>query len=103
MPEQTNPSEETHRRRPQVSTVVGVGQILSMILGFGAVIYALGQKGEQLDRARQDMHALSDAVADLASAQAASAVADARDKSAIEDMKRRLDAVERAIEAMRSR
>ena len=86
-----------------MATVVGVGQILSMVLGFGAVIYSLGQKGEQLDRARQDMHALSDAVADLASAQASAAVADARDKGAIEDIKRRLDLLERAIEAMRSR
>jgi len=103
MPEESKPSDETHRRRPQVATVVGVGQILSMVLGFGAVIYSLGQKGEQLDRARQDMHALSDAVADLASAQASSAVADARDKGAIEDIKRRLDGIERAIEAMRSR
>ncbi len=67
------------------------------------VIYALGQKGEQLDRARADMHALSDAVADLASAQASAAVADAKDKSSIEDIKRRLDALERVIEALRVR
>jgi hypothetical protein len=83
--------------------VVGIGQILAMMLGFSAVVYALGEKGAQLDRARADMQALSDAVADLAAAQASAAVADARDKSSIEDMKRRLDALERVIEAMRNR
>lgn len=103
MSEERTTADNAPRRRPQVATVVGVGQILSMVLGFGAVIYSLGQKGEQLDRARQDMHALSDAVADLASAQASAAVADARDNGAIEDIKRRLDLIERTIEAMRSR
>jgi hypothetical protein len=96
-------AEEKERRRTQIATVVGIGQILAMMLGFGSVIYALGQKGEQLDRARADMHALSDAVADLASAQASAAVADAKDKSSIEDIKRRLDALERVIEALRVR
>jgi hypothetical protein len=90
------PEKEDNRRRT-TAAVIGIGQILSMLIGFSAVIYSLGVKGEQLDRARADMHALSDAVADLASANASAAVADARDKSAIEDIKRRLDAIERRV------
>lgn len=103
MDERANASQEQHRKRPQVATMVGVGQIVSMLIGFGAVIYSLGQKGEQLDRARDDMNALSVAVSDLASAQASAAVADAKDKSAIEDIKRRLDAIERRMEQLHGR
>lgn len=89
--------QEQHSKR-NMATAIGIGQIVAMLLGFGSVIYSLGVKGEQLDRARADMASLSGAVADLASAQASAAVADAKDKTALEDVKRRLDAVERRMD-----
>jgi hypothetical protein len=96
--EGTTMADSQDKRPRSVSTMVGIGQIVSMLLGFGAVIYSLGVKGEQLERARADMEALSRVVTDLAGAQASSAIADAKDKSAIEDIKRRIDALERRMD-----
>jgi hypothetical protein len=96
-------AETEDKRRKTITAAIGIGQILSMIVGFGGVIYSLGVKGEQLERARADMHALSNTVTDLASAQASAAVADAKDKSAVEDIKRRLDSIERRMEQLHGR
>jgi hypothetical protein len=99
MDETQQKPEQHDRRSPRpVATMVGIGQIVSMVIGFGAVIYSLGVKGEQLDRARADMEALSVAVADLASAQASTAISAAAERSAIEEIRRRIEALERRMD-----
>ena len=70
-----------------------------MVVGFCAVLYAMGEKGAQLEQATRDMDKLSQTVKEIASVQAAAAVADAYNRTSIEELRRRLDAVERRLES----
>lgn len=85
--------------KPRISltTILVVGQIAVMVVGFGGMIYALGGKAEQMETNRRDLDRLADTTADLARTQASSAVVDATQQRSLEDIQRRLDAIERRI------
>ena len=85
--------------KPRISltTILVVGQIAVMVIGFGGMIYALGGKAEQMETNRRDLDRLADTTADLARTQASSAVVDATQQRSLEDIQRRLDAIERRI------
>jgi len=90
-------------RRVRVSTIVGLGQILAMLIGFGSVIYTLGVKGEQLDAARREVENLTATVRAISEVQAAAAVADATNRASIEELRRRIEALERRMDAFHPR
>jgi len=92
-------ASDTQRNRISIGTIVGACQVLSMVVGFCAVLYAMGEKGAQLEQATRDMDKLSQTVKEIASVQAAAAVADAYNRTSIEELRRRLDAVERRLES----
>jgi hypothetical protein len=78
-----------------LTTLLIVGQIAVMIVGFGGMIYAIGGKVAELESSRRDLGKLADTVADLAKAQASSAVIDALHTKSLEEIQRRLDLIER--------
>ena len=92
--------DRDQKTRITLASIIAAGQILAMIVGFGSVIYAMGERGGQLDRATHDMEKLGQTVREVASVQAAAAVADASNKASIEELRRRMDAVERRLESM---
>lgn len=83
-----------------MSTMIGVGQIIAMVVGFGSVIYTLGVKGEQLDTARREVERLASTLASVSEVQAAAAVADATNRASIEELRRRAEALERRLDAL---
>ena len=83
--------------RNVLSTAIGLGQIATMVIGFGAVIYSLGAKSEQIETERTDIDKLASTVGDLARAQASAAVTDATHGKTLEDILRRLDSIERTL------
>lgn len=85
-------------RKPHPTTILGWLQLASMVVGFGGVIYALGEKGAQLEAATRDMDKLATTVHDLAKAANSGSVADATHFRALEEIQRRLDAIERRVE-----
>lgn len=83
--------------RTNLSTVVGVGQIATMVVGFAGLIYAMGVKSASIDEARTDIDKLGAVVNDLARAQASAAVADATHTKTLEEIQRRLGNLENRI------
>lgn len=81
----------TERGRQQVALFANWFQIATMVVGFGSVVFALGQRGEQLEAARRAMEKMT-ATVDLLARE------DAAKSKALEDIQRRLDAIERRIE-----
>jgi hypothetical protein len=92
MPEEKPP-------RISLTTILIVGQIAVMVCGFGGMVYALGGKAEQISMSQRDIGKLAEAASDLARTQASAAVVDAVHNKTIEDIQRRLDAIERRTEA----
>lgn len=78
------------------TNVVGILQILTMLIGIAALLFAFGSKTEQLNQNRTDIEKLAVAVNDLARAQASSAVVDAMHNKTLEDIQRRLENLERS-------
>lgn len=79
------------------NNILGILQILTMLIGIAAVLFAFGSKTEQLNRAQTDIDKLAVVVNDLARAQASAAVADAMHSKTLEDIQRRLESLERSI------
>ena len=77
--------------------VVGILQIVTMLVGIAALLFAFGGKTEQLNQTRTDLDKLAVVVNDLARAQASTAVADALHTKTLEDIQRRLENLERTI------
>lgn len=94
---------EDDKPKVRMSTMIGIGQIIAMLIGFGSVIYTLGVKGEQLDAARKEVERLAATLATVSEVQSASAVADATNRALIEEMRRRLEALERRVETLGAR
>lgn len=75
--------------------LVGIFQIVTMLIGIATLLFAFGGKTEQLNGVRTDLDKLGVVVNDLAKAQASAAVADAVHSRTLEDIQRRLSALER--------
>jgi len=82
-------------KRSGLTTVIGIGQIATMIVGFSTLVYSFGLKSASLNEARTDIDKLAATVNDLARAQASAAVTDATHARTLEDIQRRLDMIER--------
>lgn len=78
----------------QVRTAASVFQIVATVIGFATLTYALGQKSEQLVQAEKSIAQLAQTINDLARAQTAAAISDARQSQTLEDIQRRLVALE---------
>ena len=91
-------SEDQARRAEiigsQVRTAASVFQIVATVIGFATLTYALGQKSEQLVNAEKSIAQLAQTINDLARAQTAAAISDARQAQTLEDIQRRLVALE---------
>lgn len=77
------------------SRAIGVGQLVTMLIGIATILMVFGVKSEQLNAARSDIDRLADVVSDLARTQASASVADAKHQQTFEEILRRLDALER--------
>lgn len=78
------------------TSVIGILQIVTMLVGIATLLFAFGSKTEQLNQNRTDIEKLAVAVNDLARAQASSAVVDAMHNKTLEDIQRRLENLERS-------
>lgn len=78
------------------TNVIGILQIITMLVGIAALLFAFGSKTEQLNQNRTDIDKLAVAVNDLARAQASAAVVDALHNKTLEDIQRRLENLERS-------
>lgn len=82
-------------QEPKSINLVGIFQIVTMLIGIATLLFAFGGKTEQLNGVRTDLDKLGVVVNDLAKAQASAAVADAVHSRTLEDIQRRLSALER--------
>ncbi len=80
--------------KTKLANAIGITQLATMLVGFAALIYSLGEKSTELRMARGDLDKLAETVNDLARAQASGAVNDASHARALEDIQRRLGAIE---------
>jgi len=87
----------TDERKSNIGVAVSVAHLLVTVIGIGTVLVTFGEKNAQLSDNRSDIDKLASVVNDLARAQASAAVADAIHTRALEDIQRRLEAIERNI------
>lgn len=87
----------TAERKSSLASAVQIGQLATSIVGFSALVFAMGLKSQSLEEARTDIDKLGIVVNDLAKAQASAAVTDASHAKTLEEIQRRLDTVERRI------
>ena len=92
-----DPAKRAELIGAQVRTAASVFQIVATIVGFATLTYALGQKSEQLAQAEKSIAQLAQTINDLARAQTAAAISDARQAQTLEDIQRRLVALEGRI------
>lgn len=78
----------------RIRTVASLFQITVSVVGFASLTYAFGAKGEQLATAQANIDTLAETINDLAKTQASSAIADARQSQALEEIQRRLSSIE---------
>jgi len=87
----------TDQRKSTIGVAVSVAHLLVTVIGLGTILVTFGEKNAQLSENRSDIDKLASVVNDLARAQASAAVADAIHTRALEDIQRRLEAIERNI------
>ena len=90
-------TDQTPASKPTLMTGVQVGQLATMIAGFAGMVFALGIKSADINAQGRDIEKLAAVVSDLAKAQASAAVTDAVHARTLEDIQRRLEAIERTI------
>jgi len=91
--EETNTTASRKHNRP-LSLLVGVAQLATMAVGFGAMAYSMGEKSQQITAAQRDIDTLAVIVNDLARTQVTVAVSSATTTATLEEIKRRLTMLE---------
>lgn len=84
-------------KKNTLSVSVAVAHLIVTAVGIGTILVTFGEKNAQLSDNRNDIDKLAVVVNDLAKAQASAAVADALHTRTLEDIQRRLEAIERNI------
>lgn len=80
-----------------MSNVIQVLQLVALIIGVGGMFTFIGKRDQQLTQVSTDLDKLVAAVNDLAKAQASTAISDAMQSRALEDIQRRINNLERSI------
>lgn len=80
-----------------MSQVVQVLQLLALVIGVAGMFTFIGKRDQQLTQVSTDLDKLAGAVNDLAKTQANTALNDAMQSSQLEDIKRRLNDLERTM------
>lgn len=80
-----------------MSNVIQALQLVALIIGFGGMFTFIGKRDQQLTQVSTDLDKLVTAVNDLAKAQASTAISDAMQGRALEDIQRRINNLERSI------
>lgn len=80
-----------------MSNVIQVLQLVALIIGVGGMFTFIGKRDQQLTEVSTDLDKLVAAVNDLAKAQASTAISDAMQSRALEDIQRRINNLERSI------
>jgi hydroxymethylglutaryl-CoA reductase len=84
-------------KKNNLSVSVAVAHLIVTAVGIGTILVTFGEKNAQLSDNRNDIDKLAVVVNDLAKAQASAAVADALHTRTLEDIQRRLEAIERNV------
>jgi hydroxymethylglutaryl-CoA reductase len=84
-------------KKNTLSVSVAVAHLIVTAVGIGTILVTFGEKNAQLSDNRNDIDKLAVVVNDLAKAQASAAVADALHTRTLEDIQRRLEAIERNV------
>lgn len=87
----------SEQSRGNMSNVIQVLQLVALIIGVGGMFTFIGKRDQQLTEVSTDLDKLVAAVNDLAKAQASTAISDAMQSRALEDIQRRINNLERSI------
>ena len=91
-----NPRAMSEPSRSNMSNVIQVLQLVALMLGVLGLFTFVGKRDQQLTQVSTDLDKLVGAVNDLAKAQASTAISDAMQERALEDIQRRLNNLERS-------
>jgi hypothetical protein len=92
-----NRSAMSEPAKGTMSQVVQVLQLLALVIGVAGMFTFIGKRDQQLTQVSTDLDKLAGAVNDLAKTQANTALNDAMHSSQLEDIKRRLNDLERKL------
>lgn len=80
--------------RTSVGQTIQVLQLIILIIGVAGMFTLIGKRDQQLTQVNTDVDKLASAVVDLAKTQARVSINDAVQERALEEIKRRIDALE---------
>lgn len=87
-------SAKASKQPRPITMMVGIAQLATMAVGFGAMAYSMGEKSQQITAAQRDIDTLALIVNDLARTQVTAAVSGATTTATLEEIKRRLTVLE---------